>query len=278
MAQQKWLVDSPKTIDIDSARTLKVGLIGGQIDVVAHDEPGVRIEIHAVSGKELRVSTDGDTVEIDHPQLGRGNWLDIFKFTGRARAEISVMVPRDIRLKLGVVDAEVLVSGIHQDMTLSSVNGDLTVDEVTGELQLNTVTGEVNVRQHTGGVASHSVSGSVTAAGALRTFRGDSVAGSTFLDVVGIPDEIKVNTVSGSATVRLEADVPASYTINTVGGRLTLDSSRISGVHGQYTGRFGELDGRWLDLRINTVGGDVSVLHGSRPDADAAAAPAEASA
>ena len=33
MAQEKWLVDGPKTIDIESARSLKVGLIGGQIDI-----------------------------------------------------------------------------------------------------------------------------------------------------------------------------------------------------------------------------------------------------
>ena len=65
MAQEKWLVDGPKTIDIESARSLKVGLIGGQIDIVAHDEPGVRVEVHSVSGKDLKVSIDGDQVEID---------------------------------------------------------------------------------------------------------------------------------------------------------------------------------------------------------------------
>ena len=58
MAQEKWLVDGPKTIDIESARTLKVGLIGGQIDIVAHDEPGVCVEVHSVTGKPLKVSVD----------------------------------------------------------------------------------------------------------------------------------------------------------------------------------------------------------------------------
>ncbi len=86
MAQEKWLVDGPKTIDIDSARTLKVGLIGGQIDIVAHDEPGVRVEVHSVSGKELKVSVDGDTVEIDHPQLGWDNWIDVFRCVDRQGA------------------------------------------------------------------------------------------------------------------------------------------------------------------------------------------------
>ena len=129
MAQEKWLVDGPKTIDIESARSLKVGLIGGQIDIVAHDEPGVRVEVHSVSGKDLKISVDGDQVEIDHPQLSWDNWLDVFKsWSGRARADVSVMVPRDIRVKLGVVSATALLSGTTQQASLSTVSGDLVID------------------------------------------------------------------------------------------------------------------------------------------------------
>ena len=59
----------------------------------------MRVEVHSVSGKDLKVSIDGDTVEIDHPQLGWDNWIDVFKsWTGTApSADVSVMVPRDIR-------------------------------------------------------------------------------------------------------------------------------------------------------------------------------------
>lgn len=262
MAQEKWLIEGPKTIDIDSARTLKVGLIGGQIDIVAHDEPGVRVEVHSVSGKPLKVSIDGDTVEIDHPQLGWDNWLDVFRsWTGRTmRADVSVMVPRDIGIKLGVVSASALVSGVSRDASLSTVSGDLVLDSITGALQLNSVSGELTIRNHGGRVGAHSVSGDITAEGALTTFSADTVSGSVFLDTTGIPGEIKVNTVSGGVTLRLEADIPASYTISTVGGRLQLDDAQISGVKGRYSGRFGQLDKHWVDLRVNSVGGDVSVL------------------
>jgi DUF4097 and DUF4098 domain-containing protein YvlB len=261
MAQEKWLVDGPKTIDIDSARTLKVGLIGGQIDIVAHDEPGVRVEVHSVSGKDLKVSIDGDTVEIDHPQLGWDNWLDVFRqWTGKARADVSVMVPRDIRIKLGVVSATALVTGTNEDANLSTVSGDLVIDSVSGDLSLNTVSGELTIRNHTGKVNAHSVSGDITAEGRLHSYSSDSVSGSVFLDSAGIPDRIHVNTVSGGTTLRLENDVPASYSISTVGGKIQLDDGQITGVKGRYTGKFGVLDKHWVDLRINSVGGDVSVL------------------
>ncbi len=261
MAQEKWLVEGPKTIDIEGARRLKVGLIGGQIDIVAHDEPGVRVEVHSVSGRSLLVSLDGDQVEIDHPQLGWDNWFDVFRsWSGKDRADVSVMVPRDIRIKLGVVSATALVTGVSGDSSLSTVSGDLVLDSMTGDLSLNSVSGELTIRSHTGKVGAHSVSGDITAEGSLRSFSSDSVSGNVFLDVTGIADEVHVNTVSGAVTLRLEADVPASYTISTVGGKLQLDDAKITGVKGRYSGRFGQLDKHWVDLRVNSVGGDVSVL------------------
>jgi DUF4097 and DUF4098 domain-containing protein YvlB len=261
MAQEKWLVDGPKTIDIESARTLKVGLIGGQIDIVAHDEPGVRVEVHSVSGKDLKVSIDGDTVEIDHPQLSWDNWLDVFKsWTGRAKADVSVMVPRDIRVKLGVVSASALLSGTNEDASLSTVSGDLVIDNVSGDLSLNSVSGEITVRNHYGKIDAHSVSGDITAAGTLHRYSSDSVSGAVMIDAADIPDEIRVNTVSGAVTVRLESEVPVSYALNTVGGKLQIGDHSITGIKGRYAGKWGDLDKRWTDMRVNTVGGDVSVL------------------
>jgi DUF4097 and DUF4098 domain-containing protein YvlB len=265
MAQEKWLVDGPKTIDIESARSLKVGLIGGQIDIVAHDEPGVRVEVHSVSGKPLKVSVDGDTVEIDHPQLSWDNWIEVFRsWTGRAKADVSVMVPRDIRVKLGVVSASALLSGTNEDASLSTVSGDLVIDSVSGDLSLNSVSGEITVRNHYGKIDAHSISGDITAAGTVHRYSSDSVSGAVMLDTADIPDEIKVNTISGAVTVRLEADVPASYALNTVGGKLQVGDTAITGVNGRFTGKWGELDKRWTDVRVNTVGGNVNLLRAVR--------------
>ena len=269
MAQEKWLVDGPKTIDVENIRKLKVGLISGQIDIVGHDEPGVRVEIHSVAGRDLKVSVDGDTLEIDHPQLSWDNWLDVFKsFRGNARADLSLMVPRGVSLKFGVVNAEALISGIHNDATISTVNGDLVIDSMRGNIQLNSVSGEISVRNHDGRLAVHSVNGDITVSGRVQGMTGEGVTGDVYLDVNGTPDELRLSTVSGNITARLDADVPVSYTVNTVAGRLQLDDSEITGVRGRYTGKYGTLDGRWLDFRANTVAGNVSVLHTARASAE----------
>jgi hypothetical protein len=266
VTQDKWLLNGPKTIDVENVRILKVGLIGGHVDIVGHDEPGVRVEVHSVSGRDLKVSITGDTLEIDHPQLSWDNWLDVFtSFKGNARADVSVMVPRDIHLKFGVVNAEALISGIHDNATISTVNGDLVLDGLSGDIQLNSVSGEISARNHTGTIAVHSVNGDVTVSGAISSLKSDSVTGDVFADITGTPDAVRISTVSGSVTARLDQGLPVAYTINTVTGRLQLDDAEINGIRGRYTGKYGVLDdGGWLDFRANTVSGNVSVVHTSR--------------
>jgi DUF4097 and DUF4098 domain-containing protein YvlB len=273
MAQEtegKWLLDGPKTIDAEGIRRLKVSLIRGQVDIIGHDEPGTRVEVHTVSGRDLKVSIVGDTLEIDHPQLRWDNWIETFRsFRGNASADVSIVVPRDVALRLGVVSAHALVSGLREDASISTVSGDVTIDGMTGDLQLNSVSGELAVRNHDGRITAHTVSGDVTASGEIRSFGCDGVSGEIMLDLAGTPDEVKINTVSGAITARLEADVPTSYSINTVSGRLQLDDSQITGVRGRFTGKFGTLDKRWLDFRANTVSGNISVLHAARATASA---------
>jgi DUF4097 and DUF4098 domain-containing protein YvlB len=262
MAQQKWLVDGEKIIDIDSVRKLKVGLIAGQVNIIGHDEPTARIEVHSVKGREVKVTLDGDTLEIDHAQLRWDNFIDVFKsFTGSARADISITVPRDIALKFGVVSASALISGLTEDATISTVSGDVVVDNVYGDLQLNSVSGEISVRSHYGNIAAKSISGDLTVAGEIVKFTAETVSGDIFADVIGMPDEMRLSSVSGSITTRLAADVPAQYKINTVSGRLQLDQAEITGVRGSYTSKYGTLDKQWLEFRANTVSGNVSVLH-----------------
>lgn len=262
MAQEKWLVDGEKIIDIEMIRKIKVGLIGGQVNIVGHDEPGARVEVHSVRGKALKVTIDGDTLEIDHPQLGWDNFIEVFKsFRGSASTDISIIVPRDVELKFGVVSASALISGLTEDARISTVTGDVVIDNHYGDLELNAVSGEMSVRNHYGRIVAHTVSGDLTASGEIMSFTSDGVSGDVFLDIRGIPDLVRINTVSGDVTTRLEPGVPVQYKINTVSGKLQLDDSEIRGVRGGYTGKFGILEKQWLEFRANTVSGDVSVLH-----------------
>jgi DUF4097 and DUF4098 domain-containing protein YvlB len=262
---EKWLIapGEERVIDIENVTRLKVGLVGGQVDVIAHDEPGVRIEVRGVTIKDLRIEVSDGQVEIDHPQLGWDNFLEVFRNfgSGGPKAEVSVAVPRTIALTLGVVSAGALVSGIRNDARLNTVSGDIIVDTLIGDLSVNTVSGDVQVRGLTGSINANSVSGDVAVTGTVRKATIDIVSGSTLVDAAGDVNTITVNSVSGGTTVRLDESLAANYVIRSMSGRILVDGvDRGSNGPSNYTGSTGELAGRFLDLRANSVSGGVTVL------------------
>lgn len=280
MTLEKWIIHPGETriIDIETVRSLKVGLIGGQIDVIAHDEPGIRIEVHGVTVKDLRIEVAGDVVEIDHPQLRWDNFLEVFRNFGASgpKAEISVAVPRSVALNLGVVSASALVAGLTEDARLNTVSGDIIVDGLTGDLTVNAVSGDVQVRELDGALSANSVSGDVAATGSLRKATVDTVSGAMLIDSTGDLHAVSLNTVSGNVTIRLDEGYPANYAIRSVSGRVQVDgvvrSGRGTGPTTNFTGSAGELSGNFADVRANTVSGDVTVLR--RAAAAAASSPA----
>lgn len=274
MSDEKWLIKpgENRVIDLEDIRKLKVGLVGGQIDVVAHDEPGVRIEVHSVTIKDLRIEASGDVVEIDHPQLRWDNFLEVFRNfgSGGPKAEISVAVPRGVALTLGVVSASALVSGLASGARLNTVSGDIIVDGLTGDLTVNAVSGDVQIRGLDGTLNANSVSGEIAATGTIRRAGADTVSGDVLVDSSGRVDAVNVNTVSGETTVRLDEGVPANYVLRSVSGRVLVDGVKRSGSGPtNWTDSVGELSGSFADVRANSVSGAVTVLR------RAAVAPAE---
>ncbi|MGV8970358.1 MAG: DUF4097 family beta strand repeat-containing protein [Microbacteriaceae bacterium] len=262
MAQEKWLVDSHKIIDIGIIRSLTVSVIAGNVDIIGHDEPTARVEVHSVSGKPLKISLNGDNLEIDHPQMSWDNFIDVFRsFDGTASADVSIVVPRNVTIKFGAVSADTLISGLHTSGSINTIKGDVTIDGLSGDISLNGVTGEIAVRNHTGAITARTINGDITATGAITTFTGDTVSGDVFLDIDDVADNLRVNTVSGSVTARLAPGVAARYTLNNVGGTLRIDDSELRGAHTNYTSSFGALDTRWTEVKANTVSGNISIMH-----------------
>jgi hypothetical protein len=286
MTLEKWIIHPGETrvIDIETVSSLKVGLIGGQIDVIAHDEPGARIEVHGVTVKDLRIEVVGDTVEIDHPQLRWDNFLEVFRnFTASGpKAEISVAVPRSVALNLGVVSASALVAGLQSGARLNTVSGDLMVDGLAGDLTVNAVSGDVQVRDLIGSLNANSVSGDIAATGTLSKATIDTVSGSTLIDSAGDLQTVNVNSVSGGVTVRMDEGHPANYVVRSVSGKVQVDGTMRSGngtgPTTNFVGSVGELSGSFADVRANSVSGDVTVLRrpavaASTPEAQVEAEP-----
>jgi DUF4097 and DUF4098 domain-containing protein YvlB len=204
-------------------------------------------------------------LEIDHPQLKWDDWLASMRaFSGSSKADVSLLVPRSVAVKLGVVSASALVSGVAGDAVLSTVSGDVVADSLVGDLQLNGVSGEFSVRDHEGAVSAHTVSGALTVSGRISDFSSDGVSAPVFLELSGAPRAVVVNTVSGGVTARVDPDIRVECAITTASGRLRLDDVSERGLRGRWTGAAGPADGRRVPFRLNSVSGSVSVMHAVR--------------
>jgi hypothetical protein len=283
MTLEKWLIHPGETrvIDIETVRKLKVGLVAGQVDIIGHDEPGARIEVHGVTIKDLRIEVTGDVVEIDHPQLRWDNFLEVFRNFGAGgpKAEISVAVPRSVALTLGVVSASALVSGLKTDARLNTVSGDIIVDGLNGDVSVNAVSGDVQIRELVGALTANSVSGDVAATGSLRKATIDTVSGTMLVDSAGTVDSVNLNTVSGRTTIRLDEGLPANFVTRSVSGRVVIDgvvrSGQGTGPLTNYVGSSGELSGAFVDVRANSVSGDITVLRRASASAPVESEPAD---
>lgn len=223
---ERWTVaeGQSRVIDLDEVRALKVGIVGGSVDIVGHDEPGARVEVHRVEGRDLAVTLEQGRLRIEQLRM---SWDDAWESLkslvgGRARVELSILVPRDVELSLGQVSASGLVSGLRGRASASTVSGALQVESHRGPLDVNTVSGDVEVSDVEGRVGVHSVSGEVAASGALQEVSVDTVSGDVLLDVHGAPSAISVNSVSADVTVRLDAAQGVRVTTRTVSGRGTV--------------------------------------------------------
>ena len=265
MAQQ-WRIEQPQSIDVEGVRRLEVRMVAGSVDVVGRTEDAeagaAQVEVTRVNGP-LTVSLENGTLTIVHERLTWGGLLD-WVGNRRASATVSVSVPADCPVELGVVSADAVVSGIVADRTaVKSVSGDVTLDGVRSDIAAQTVSGNLETRQLAGSLHFTTVSGDLTVVnGTSDRVRAETVSGDLTLDLD--PESggrIDLASVSGDLTVRMPDSVGLTVDVKTMSGDL---DSAFHGVRterrpGKVTlhGTVGDGEGK---LTAKTVSGDITLL------------------
>ncbi|WP_406282920.1 DUF4097 family beta strand repeat-containing protein [Embleya sp. NBC_00896] len=277
----RWMIEGPQDLTLDPVRVLRVRTIGGLVDVVGTDGPP-RLEVHAVEGPPLLVTHDevsGELV-VSYEDLTKKSlmaWfqnarhrhtdLKAFMTEGRAltkrHAEVSLAVPWDCTVEIGVVSAHATVSGIHGTTTARSIGGDLTLVGLTGTVDANTISGSVDAESMAGDLEVVTVAGSLTVIeGTGGRVRANSVSGPMILDLDAVGrSNVQLSTVSGELTVRLPHHGDMRVDVRSAGGSVdsAFDELTATGRFGarHVSGTLGEGSGR---LQINSVSGDVTLL------------------
>ncbi|GAB4084116.1 hypothetical protein GCM10028784_07460 [Myceligenerans cantabricum] len=261
MSEQNWTVTGPLTIEIDGVTALDAHLVDGRLDVVAHDEPVVRVEVHSVEGRPVEVRSRNGRLVVGHESNPSGGlagflrkWAD---FRDNARADIHIAVPARMDAKAGTVRGEVLLSGTEGAAQVSTTNGSLLVSRTHGPLTLTNVSGETTVRDHEGAITSTTVSGEVVLSGAVEHVTSTTVSGDVTMDLTTQPDWVKTNSVSGNLLLRVpDASVVEAHA-SAVSGRVTVGGMRVTGHGGAVVRPAG---GERTHVRAVSVSGDVTVL------------------
>ncbi|MDF2143705.1 DUF4097 family beta strand repeat-containing protein [Knoellia sp. p5-6-4] len=269
---EKWSVEGPRVLDIggdgEQVRALKVGIVGGRVDVVTHDDsPTARVEVLEVVGQPVLVRWDGSMLRITHGPDSDLGVVDRVRQTVEGidhnRVVVSVSIPQEATATVSTVSADALVAGVRAAVRTNTVSGSLTLDDLTGAASVNTVSGAVECSRLKGPLSVNSVSGSVTAQRSdLPDVSIHTVSGDVALDMLNGTASISSTSVSGDVTVRSPIggyDVRAT----SPGGQVVVDGRELR--HGPYAagGQLTDGDGA-LRLRANAVTGNVVVLRAAR--------------
>jgi Putative adhesin len=256
----RWTIEEPTTLDFDGVVALKATLIAGSVSVLASDErPSVMIG--DVEGPPLVVEHEAGMLTITHERLWEGvlTWLR----THKARAAVTVTVPRDCPLTLNLVSADAVITGMGARTSIRSAAGDVTLDGVTGDVDANTVSGAIEAQGLDGKVSFTSVSGDLAlAGGAVNALAARTVSGRVAADIdLDSGGRVDVNTVSGEVALRIPESTGTRVTLNSAAGRIETSFPELDHeertVTRSVTGKLGDGSAR---LMVNTVSGGVALL------------------
>lgn len=270
-----WTVDSPVNLDFGDVTELDLRLIGGTVAVLATDDRP-SLSVSEIRGRPLHVDHDSGRLTVSYEALTWDRLQDFLKPL-HDRASVTVTVPAGCPLRLGVVSASALVSGLTAGASVKGVSGDITLDGVTGDVTANTVSGELQARDIDGTVRFASVSGSLTLAdSAIGSLTAESVSGQVTADVtLDASGAMRVSTVAGEVTLRLPADADAAVRLHSMSGpvRSDFDSLQLRKVPGARTAT-GNVGAGTGQVTVNTVAGPITLLRRTLPHAEPPRAPA----
>jgi len=257
----RWTISEPTELDFDSVKVLRVRIVAGSVNVVGTDETA-RLEVTDLDGPPLQVSLKDGELVVAYDDV---SWPGILSWvTSRRRsATISVAVPWDSSVQLGVVTASAVVSGIHGCTSIRSVSGNVTLEGLTETVDAETVSGDLETKSLAGDLRFSTVSGDLTVVdGSSTLLRANSISGDVALDVdVARGSEIELTSVSGDVRVRLPHNTDVQVDIASTSGNLDTafdglsyrrlyGNRRLGGVLGRGSGR----------LLASTVSGDIALL------------------
>lgn len=163
----------------------------------------------------------------------------------RVKVDYEVRVPEGLVLeKIKSVNGDVTISGPIANVTASTTNGRIKVQGAVGELTLSTTNGKIEAFDVRGELEAHTTNGSVE------------------LEMLSFEDEVKVETVNGSITLRCRSseEIDAELTAKTVNGKIYLDFPvTLKSIYKSKHSLEGQIGQGGPPIYLRTVNGSIKI-------------------
>lgn len=244
---------------LEPGTTIHLRTMTGKIEVTRTDGESARVSgsTHWVGRKDpIRFAwkRDGDDVYVcalwtsggdcDEDSGGFGNsghsWLDMFSLFKRRSTDVTasfrVEVPAGVKVDAHALSGSISMAGTSGGITARTVNGSINIDRAAGPIEAKGTNGSIAV----------------------------------VIDSLGPEDAIVLESVNGSATAVLPADLEADVQLSTVNGAVRSDFSVTSEGEMSHHHLRGQIGSSSREVVLKTVNGNVSLL---KQDSSRSAAP-----
>jgi len=143
----------------------------------------------------------------------------------RMTVDVTVHVPRGVKLHAGTGNGEVSVDGVGAEATISTGNGRMRITNVSGELEASSGNGAITIDRTTGPVSVSSGNGDID----VRATRGPVTATSGNGDIDVQMDELRLDgdmeftTGNGAIMITVPAGFSGDLSADTGNGHFTTD-------------------------------------------------------
>jgi len=233
---------------VESARVELRERAGGQevvVDVRGRSRffRGAEVLVRVSCPEETSVDANSGSADVE----GRGRFGAVEVETGSGEVKFGEIAAD---AKISAASGDVEIRAVGGEARVSTASGDVQVGSIAAEARVNSASGDVLIREVGGALEVNSASGDVIVKEALssvsvNTASGDQVIGSVF------HDSVNLKSASGDLKVGIKQ-----------GSKLFVDArSRSGDVHSEFevTGTPPEGDAPQVDLRANTMSGDISI-------------------
>ncbi len=219
-----WGSDAPasfeREVPAQARGVVEISSTNGTVDVTGWDRPAVSVKAELGAGVDhVEVTSSGDHTVVRVIQR-HAAW-------GHDETHLRVQVPKDSSLEVSGVSANVTSAGVLGALRLKTVSGDITAEIGPADIEVKSVSGSLKLRGKGQPAKLH-----------VSTVSGD-------LELKHAAGDLDATTVSGEATVELDA--ARSVRLRSTSGDLTFEGGLVRGA----------------DLDAQSVSGDLKVRAGS---------------